>query len=507
MKPRPYQSECIAAVEHGWAEAAKQLIVLATGGGKTCIFSFLAEREHLAGRKTLILSHREELVDQAIAKLKAFTGISAGREKAESWASLSDSVVVASVQSIARRLDRWPPNHFGLVVADEAHHAIAPSWQVVLRHFDSHANVLGVTATPDRGDARNLGSYFQRIAFEMGLFDLIDDGYLSPIAVKSIPLKIDLSGVSVNGGDFDDADLGDALDPYLPSVARAIQEHASFQRTLVFLPLRKTSRRFVEICNDIGMTAAHIDGDSENRKEILERFARWDFDVLSNAMLLTEGFDDPGIDCIVCLRPTKSRSLYSQIVGRGTRVSEGKERLLLLDFLWMHERHQIVRPAHLIATTDEEADQITRKLQERCGGEIQEELDLQNITEICCHEREQALARKLKELKNRKTTLISAEEFALRHNKLSIAEYEPVMPWESQAITEKQLKVLKRAKIDPETVKGKGHASKIINVIFSQAKITLASAAQQAFMAKMGHPSPQTATQEEARRFFASLNK
>lgn len=505
MKPRPYQLDCINAVESGWKDARKQLVSLATGGGKTCIFSFLAEREHKAGRKTLILAHREELVDQAIAKLKASTGIVAGREKAETWASLSDPVVAASVQTIGRRLDRWPQDHFGLVVADEAHHAIANSWQSVLQHFDQHARVLGVTATADRSDRRNLGTYFERVAFDLGLFDLVNDGYLAPIAIKSIPLEIDLSGVGVTAGDFNDAELGEALDPYLPAVARAIAEHASFRRTLVFLPLRKTSRRFVEICNDMGMPAAHVDGESEDRKEILKRFSNWEFDILSNAMLLTEGYDDPGIECIACLRPTKSRALYSQIVGRGTRIAEGKERLLLLDFLWMHERHQIVRPAHLIAKTDEEAEQITRKIQEKGGGEVQEELDLQDVTQECSHEREQALAKKLKDMGSRKATMISAEEFALKHDKLALAEYEPTMRWESEAITDKQAKVLKRAKIDASTVKGKGHASKIIDVIFAQAKVTLASAAQQALMARMGHPSPQTATQDEARRFFAGL--
>lgn len=506
MQLRPYQKAAADSIELGWEHHGKQLAVLPTGAGKTVLFSHLAARRHAAGQRTLILAHREELVDQAIQKLFNSTGIAAQKEKAEAWAALSAPVVVASIQTIARRLDRWPQDHFGLVVADEAHHAISDSWQTVLKHFDD-AHILGVTATPDRGDKRNLGAYFENVAFEISLFDLVNSGHLAPIAIKAIPIQIDLSKVSSTAGDFDSSDLDEALDPYLEQVAASIVQHASFRRVLCFLPLRKTSKRMVEVCEGLGLKAAHVDGESPDRKEILARFAAGEFDILCNAMLLTEGFDDPGIDCIACLRPTRSRSLYAQIVGRGTRLASGKEQLLLLDFLWMHQRHQIVRPAHLISKSDEEAEAITKKLAENQGGECQEELDLQDVAIECQHERETMLAKKFKEHAKNKATYISAEEFAIKHSALAVAEYEPTMKWESQEMSEKQLKVLKRAKIDPETVKGRGHASKLIDLIFSQQKVTLASAAQMAMMARMGHPSPNTATQDEARRFFAGLRK
>lgn len=348
MQARQYQSEVIAAVERGWGEFSRQLVVVPTGGGKTIIFAMLAARQ--PGR-TLILAHRDELIDQAIAKLGAATGIRAGKEKAEHSASLSDRVVVASVQTMLRRLDDWPADHFALVVADEAHHAVSDSWQKVLNHFDRHARVLGVTATPDRADKRQLGSYFEAIAAEVKLFDLVRDGYLSPIAVKSVPVKIDLSSVKQTAGDFDQAELGHAIEPCLSEIARAIKEHASFRRVLCFLPLIATSQKFVEACNQAGLSAVHIDGNDPQRREKLVRFGQWEFDVLSNAMLLTEGFDDPGIDCIVVLRPTRSRPLYAQMIGRGTRVDETKENLLLLDPLWMHERHTLTRPAHLLSIT------------------------------------------------------------------------------------------------------------------------------------------------------------
>jgi superfamily II DNA or RNA helicase len=503
MNLRPYQSKIVTDVEAGWGTFRKQLAVCPTGGGKTIIFAFIASREQ--GR-TLILAHREELIDQAVDKLRKATGIFAEKEKAEEKASLNAKVVVASVQTLmreARRL-RWPPNHFSLIVCDEAHHSISPSWQAVLSYFSS-ARVLGVTATPDRGDKKNLGSFYENVAAEINLMDLVNDGYLSPISIRSIPLKIDLNSVTSVAGDFDQQELGHALEPYLPKIAEAIKEHASFRRVLAFLPLIATSQKFVEACRDAGLTAEHVDGVSDDRKGKLERFARWEFDVLSNAMLLTEGYDDCGIDCILCLRPTRSRGLFSQIVGRGTRICEGKENLLLLDFLWQHEKHSISRPAHLIAKSEEEAEIITKLAEEKSSGCEQPLLDIDDLATEAQAVRETSLAKKLAENKHRKATAISAEEFALNHHNLAVAEYEPTMRWESDSITEKQARVLKRARIDIATVKGKGHASKLIDLYFKDQKLTLATEGQRRIMRRMGHPHWETATADDARKFFAGI--
>lgn len=503
MNLRPYQLNCVQAVESGWAQFRRQLIVCPTGSGKTVIFSHLAARQ--PGR-TLILAHREELIDQAIDKLHVATGIIAGKEKAKCVAGISVKVVVASVQTMIRRLDRWPKDHFALVVADEAHHAISDSWQAVLGHFN--VRVLGVTATPDRGDRRNLGAYFENVAAEVKLLDLINDGYLSRITVKSVPLQIDLSKVKSTAGDLDAGELGHALEPYLGAIAGAIKEHASFRRVLAFLPLIATSHKFVEACQSAGLSAGHIDGESPDRREILARFARWEFDVLSNAMLLTEGFDDPGIDCIVCLRPTRSRPLFAQMVGRGTRIQDVKENLLLLDFLWLHERHSITRPAHLVAGSEAEAEAITELAQEKAAsGATQDELELEGLMSEASAKREDNLRKQLATAAGRKAKFISAEEFAVNHHSLAVAEYEPTMRWESEPITEKQAKYLKQARIDPESVKGRGHASKLLDLHFKDRKLVLASPKQQSLMRRMGHPSPATATSDEARRFFAGMRK
>lgn len=192
--------------------------------------------------------------------------------------------------------------------------------------------MLGVTATPDRGDMRNLGSYFESLAYEYSLVQAIKEGYLSPIKALTIPLKLDLSGVKQQTGDFSTKDLGTALDPYLEQIAEEMVKHCINRKTVVFLPLVKTSKKFRDILNSKGFRAAEVNGDSKDRQEILEDFDNDKYNVLCNSMLLTEGWDCPSVDCVVVLRPTKVRSLYSQMIGRGTRLFPGKEELLLLDF-------------------------------------------------------------------------------------------------------------------------------------------------------------------------------
>lgn len=505
MNLRPYQRECVHAIGDGWDSFSRQLIVVPTGGGKTIIFSAVAKAN--PGR-TLILAHREELIDQAIHKLEASTGLRAEKEKADDYASRSAQVVVGSVQSLTRqkRLNRWPNDHFSLVIVDEAHHAISASFLRVLHHFDTFANVLGVTATPDRGDKRNLGTYFERVAYEVRLFDLINDGYLSRIVTKAIPLRIDLNKVETRGGDFADEQLGEALEPYLGQIASVIAGEAGLRRTLAFLPLRATSQKFVDACRSAGLRAEHIDGTSPDRRQILDRFARGEFDVLSNAMLLTEGYDDPGIDCVCVLRPTRSRPLYCQMVGRGTRIAEGKDNLLLLDFLWMHERHAISRPANLVAESQDLADAITGIAQDKAkGGE--QELDLEVIAGEATAQREEALRKKLEEQRKKERKTISAEEFALQHHNTALAEYEPEFPWERLPATPKQVAALKRASIDPATVHGKGHAAKLIGLLHEKAAVTLATPAQRALMQRLGFDGASMATADQARKFFATMKR
>lgn len=222
MELRPYQQAAREAVENRWEQGDDStLLSIPTGCGKTVIFAKIAEDRVRQGDRVLILAHRGELLDQAADKLHTATGLSCATEKAEqsclgSWLR----VAVGSVQTLMRpkRLAAFPRDYFGTIIIDEAHHAVSDSYGRILNHFDS-AKVLGVTATPDRGDMRNLGSVFQSLAYEYSLTKAIREGYLVPIKALTVPLKMDLTGVGVQSGDFKPGDLDSALDPYLYQIA------------------------------------------------------------------------------------------------------------------------------------------------------------------------------------------------------------------------------------------------------------------------------------------------
>lgn len=522
FKPRPYQIECIDSVMAGFEFFNKQLVAAPTGSGKTIIASGLAKKFTEKGRKVLFLAHREELLAQTIEKFGKSSGIFPQLEKAEHKASMLADCVVGSVQSLTnqKRLDRWPNDHFDLIIVDECHHLMANSYRRILAHFDSKAKVCGITATPDRGDKKNLGQYFENIAFEISLFDLINDGFLSPISVKSIPLQIDLTTVRQTAGDYNESDLGNALIPYMRKIASTIASEASNRKVLMFLPLIATSEAFTKVFQEHGLNARHVDGASPDRKEIIQWFESQDAGVLCNAMLLVEGFDCPSITDIVNLRITRSRSLYSQIIGRGTRLLpgcaefetkedrltardfSGKDRLVVWDFIWLHEKHSLIRPAHLVAQTEEVAEQMTKSAEKASGGDGQRELDLQELESECRRQREQKLQEELALKAKRKARTVDAIEFALSIHDTTLAEYSPVMKWEFQQPSEGQMDILMRNGIYPGSVKNKGHATKIIDLIITRRKLNLSTPKQIRLMKQLGHPKPETLTLEKATAYI-----
>lgn len=313
MELRPYQGEAVAAIEDEWRKGVKRtLLVLPTGTGKTICFAKVTEDCVRMGDRVLILAHRGELLDQARDKIAKATGLGCSIEKAEE--SCLDSffrVTVGSVQTLMRqsRLERFKPDYFNTIIIDEAHHALSPSYQNVLDYFDE-AKVLGVTATPDRGDMKNLGEVFDTLAYEYRITEAIKQGYLCKIKALTIPLKLDISQVGISAGDYKVGEIGTALDPYLDQIADQMAEHCMNRKTVVFLPLIATSQKFRDILNDRGFKAAEVNGESEDRAEILADFEAGKYNVLCNSMLLTEGWDCPSVDCIVVLRPTKVRGLY-----------------------------------------------------------------------------------------------------------------------------------------------------------------------------------------------------
>lgn len=500
MNLRPYQQDCIDALTRGFEEGhGKLLVVIPTGGGKTVIFAKLAEVFAKAGGRTLVLAHREELIQQAVEKIHKATGIIADVDMADRKARLSAQVVVASVQTMIRRRAKYPADHFALVVVDEAHHIPADSYLNTLRCFDGHAKVVGVTATPDRGDKKNLGKYFDHVAFEIGLPDLVKAGFLSPIRVKTVPVQIDLSQVHKVAGDYDAADLGRAIEPALITLADAIVGEAWDRKIAIFLPLRKTSNTMATLLRERGIAAEHVDGESRDRAEILRRLNRGDTQVICNAMLLTEGWDEPSIDCVVNLRPTKVRALYSQIVGRGTRLYPGKDHLLLLDFLWQSEEHNLIKPCHLVAKSDEEARAITEALSPPGGpDEEQQEMDLLDVADDVEQQRLKKIKERLEANKGRKAGTYDAMEIMLALDEKWVAGWEPSSAWDELAPTPKQLQILGSAGFDASTITCRGYASALIDRIFIRRQHHLATTKQVMRLKKWGHPSPQTATFDEA---------
>lgn len=488
MDLRPYQLEAKSAVQQQWADGKrKTLMVLPTGTGKTIVFSKIIEDCVRNGERVLVLAHRGELLEQAADKLRQSTKLKCAVEKAdESCLGSFYRVVVGSVQSMMRekRLSSFKPDYFNSIIVDEAHHCVSDSYKRVLTHFNS-ANVLGVTATPDRGDMRNLGEYFESLAYEYSLPKAIKDGFLAPIKALTLPLKLDLTGVSQQAGDFKAADLGNALDPYLHQIADEMAEHCRGRKTVVFLPLIKTSKKFREILEERGFNAAEVNGDSKDRAEILKDFDAGRHDVLCNSMLLTEGWDCPRVDCIVVLRPTKIRSLYSQMVGRGTRLYPGKDHLLLLDFLWHTERHELCHPAHLICENEDVARKMTANIEEAgCPVDLEEAEQVAAADVVA--QREAALAKKLAEMKHRKRKLVDPLQFEMSIQAEDLAGYTPAFGWELSPPTPNQKQSLERLGIFPDEIENAGKATKILERLSKRREEGLTTPKQIRFLESKG---------------------
>lgn len=431
--------------------------------GKTIVFSSITEEQVRRGDKVLILAHREELLKQAADKLEKATGLVSAIEKAEQTSiGAWNRVVVGSVQSLAqdKRLNMFKPDEFGTIIIDEAHHALSPTYQKVLDHF-SEAKVLGVTATPDRGDRKDLGTLFESLAYDYSIVKAIREGYLSPIKAQTIPLDIDLSQVSIQNGDFASGEIATALDPYLEQIAEEMKKYCKGRKTLVFLPLIATSQKFTKMLQEKGFRAAEVNGQSKDREQILKDFEEGKYDVLCNALLLTEGYDCPSIDCIVMLRPTKIRSMYCQVIGRGTRLAEGKEYLLLLDFLWHTQRHDLCRPAHLIAKDEVYAQKMTEKY-----AENEEAVDLlemeEAVTESVLEERENALAAELRKQRMKKAKLVDPLQYEMSIAATDLVDYVPEFGWQMLPPTDKQIETLESMGIYGGDIPNSGYASMLI---------------------------------------------
>lgn len=377
---REYQGTCKGNIFTEFKSVRSTLVVMATGLGKTVVMGHVAA-DWKDGR-VLMLAHREELISQGAEKIGAIVGEDCDIEKAEQYADRRSlynraHVVAASVQTLKskKRLERFNPNDFGLVMVDEAHHATSPSYQEIIDYFCQNAKlkVLGVTATPDRADEAALGQVFDSVAFDYQINDGINDGWLSPIDQRFVFVEgLDFSRCGTIGGDLNGADLERVMleEAILHKVVDPTLQLVGDRKTLVFASSVQHADRMCEIANRHREgCAAFIHGGTqiEERRDIIKRYKAGQYQFLFNCNIATEGFDEPSIGCVVVARPTKSRALYAQMVGRGTRTLPGvvdshpessdrvaaiaasaKPNVLVIDFVGNSGRHKLITTVDIL---------------------------------------------------------------------------------------------------------------------------------------------------------------
>ena len=358
FKLRPYQKAAVASVVARYrANERRMLLYLPTGAGKTVIATHIIEalRDGFGLGRALFVAHRREILDQTVRTLQQhLPALRVEVEQGERSAEGDADITVASVQSLLRRKDRYDPKAFDLIICDECHRALAPSWDQVISYFWSQAGartvLLGMTATPRRSDGRSVLEFFGEAAFEISRTDLEDLGYLVPMQYFTVQGDLRLDQVQQSGGDFQVAALSRVMDSpaHRALAVKAWLEQGAGKKTLVFCSGVEHARHLAEDFRGIGVRAELIDGKTKEREQLLQRFRSGDIQVLTNYGVLTEGFDEPSVTCILMARPTTSPLVYTQCIGRGLRCSPGKSSCTIIDLV-DRSTHQLQYDANQMA--------------------------------------------------------------------------------------------------------------------------------------------------------------
>lgn len=406
MKLRDYQEEAAEGVFREWQEHTSALVVLPTGLGKTVLFADVIRRMHERGARAMVLAHREELITQAADKIRRVTGLDAQIEMGEYHVTpmfgVMPPVVVSTVQTHcaggdgAGRMSKFDPADFGLVVIDEAHHATSGTYRRCLDWYGQNPDckVLGVTATPDRADEAALGQVFESVAYEYGVLDAINNGWLVPIEQQMVTVgSLDFSNIRTTAGDLNQGDLAEVMESErnLQGVAVPTVEICGERRAIVFAATVEQAERLCEIINRYRPNkAAWVCGktDKDDRRRMLADFKAGRLQYIVNVGVLTEGFDDAGVEVVVMARPTKSRALYAQMAGRGTRPAEevagmlgdvptaaercamirgsSKPSCLIVDFAGNAGRHKLCCSADILGGNvgDDVVAEVARRVRE-----------------------------------------------------------------------------------------------------------------------------------------------
>ena len=589
MKLRNYQINAVNAIFEAWQKFRSVLVVLPTGCGKTVVFASVIKRllsdpscsrsattECLTLRRTIVLAHREELITQARDKITAIVPeadvqIEMADFKVADYFGKKADVVVSTVQTQcagpddSRRMAKFDPSEFAAVVVDEAHHATARSYRECIDHYCQNENcrVLGVTATPDRADETALGNVFDTVAFEYTVTDAIEDGWLVPIRQKLVKVEsLDFSGVSTSAGDLNSAELAEVMEDEknLHGIVAPVLEICKGKRTILFASSVKHAKRISDIINrglgedrpwtsmdydeprkGDGMRADWICGatSKEDRRTKLKAFKEGKIDILCNVGVLTEGFDDAGVEVVVMARPTKSRALYAQMAGRATRpaadiaaklgevedsavspdspdslieksqaaatlrrkmISESsKPSCLIVDFVGNSGRHKLVTTLDILGGKDIDEEAIRT----RARKIIEASPDGANTAEAIAKARKEIEERNIREAKRREFIKASAKFVEIEVDPFNIYDLPPVERMandRTRRLSLKQEMLLRtRLHVDPQQL-GYARSNQLLQEFFRRANSGLASLPQSKLLKRFGIDVPLRS--DEAKRII-----
>jgi len=507
---RNYQQDCITAVEADWSEGERSVIaVLATGAGKTIIASEIMRR---AQGNCLLLADSRVIVSENAVKFNLLAESQGSNERAGvemgDQRSNGERIIIGSTQSMVNRLDEFHREHFSAIILDECHrNSLGESATAVLDYFmpeDSRTKVLGLTATPWRTDNRELSEVFKKVSYEVSLIDLIKMGHLSPITVKSVPLKIDLRDLTKRSGDYDCTEVGEALDPILEEAVEMLKSSSEGrQKIMVFLPLVRIAEKFAALCNKAGMKAVAVSGED---RSALPEFEEGDARICCNAMLLSTGYDFPAVDCILVLRPTKSRALFTQICGRGTRKSDatGKKDLLLLDPLYLLDDHKLAGPACL-SGADGDLSREMHDIMHDSDDEVDkpdQEMDLLELGALAEERVAESIERRAKEVRKKGLRLVSVVDYMDQLGELMDSDTGSSSHASTPPPSEAQITAIRAAGFDSDAITSRTEADRLLGCLKKRREQGLATPKQLRLLKKFKVSKPHKLSMREAGRII-----
>ena len=527
MRLRDYQEKAADGIFTAWADHTSALAVLPTGLGKTVLFAEIIRRMHERGCRAMVLAHREELITQAADKIQRVTGLEAqiemGEYHVQTYFGQMPPVVVSTVQTHCAggdglgRMSKCDPQDFGLVVIDEAHHATAGTYRRCIDWYRQNpaCKVLGVTATPDRADEAALGQVFDAVAYEYGVLEAIQNGWLVPIEQQMVTVgSLDFSGVRTTAGDLNQGDLAEVMENErnLQGIAAPTVEICGDRRAIIFATTVEQAERLAEILNRYKPDkAAWLCGktDKEDRRNMLADFKAGRLQYVVNVGVLTEGFDDAGVQVVVMARPTKSRALYAQMAGRGTRPAEevagllgdlptaqercamirgsSKPSCLIVDFCGNAGRHKLCCTADILGGNidDEVVAEVARRVREN-GKPVDMTAELEKV-------KAEVEARKKREAATRAGLQARAQFLVTKIDPFNEWDLAPVQErgWDrGRHFTPKQAQVLlERIGVDPDKIPY-GQGKQLLDEYFRRLQGGYASLKQAALLKKRGFTMP-----------------